>query len=334
MIVKIQNKTIGENSPPFIIAEAGLNHNGSYRLAKKLITLAKDAGADAVKFQTFKAEDLTSKKSKHFKMFKNLELSDSSFLDLSKFAKKKKIIFLSTPFSEDAVDLLEECNCPAFKIASGDLTNLPLIKHIAEKRKPVILSTGMGTFEEIKSAINMIRRQKNNQIILLHSVSGYPTPPNEVNLNSIPFLKKKFSYPIGYSDNGANLLVPQIAIALGAKVIEKHLTFNKKAKGPDHAISANKKELNEIIKNIKLIHNMFGKFEICIQECEKTNRIYARRSLVATTTIPKNTVINKDMISIKRPSLGIDPADWKKILKKKTKKRIKAEEPIRWKDLK
>lgn len=334
MIVKIQNRAIGENSPPFIIAEAGLNHNGSYRLAKKLITIAKDSGADAVKFQTFKAEDLTSKKSKHFSMFKKLELSDSSFRDLSKYSKKKKIIFLSTPFSEDAVDLLEDCKCPAFKIASGDLTNLPLIKHVAQKRKPVILSTGMGTFEEIKNATSVIRSQKNNQIILLHSVSGYPTPLSETNLNSIPFLAKKFSYPVGYSDNGANLLVPQIAAALGAKVIEKHFTFNKKAKGPDHEISANKKELTEIVRNIKLIQKMFGKFEKGIQNCEKTNRIYARRSLVAAMTIPKNAVIEKDMISIKRPSLGIEPANWKKILKKKAKRTINVEEPIKWKDLK
>lgn len=334
MIIKIQRKNIGENYTPYIIAEAGINHNGSLSIAKKLIKIAKSSGADAVKFQTFKAEDLASKKSKYFKLFKKLELTDSSFLELSKFAKKIGITFLSTPFSNKAVDLLEKCNCSAFKIASGDLTNIPLIKYTAKKQKPIILSTGMGTMEEIKNAVSAVKSQKNEKIILLHSVSGYPTPPNETNLNSIPFLAKKFPYPIGFSDNGDDILVSKIACALGAKIIEKHFTFDKKAQGPDHSMSANKEEFKKFVKDSKMIHQMLGRLDKKVQNCEKNNRIFARRSIIAKTTISKNSIIKEHMVAIKRPSLGIEPQKLNKVLNKKTKRKISEDEPIMWKDLK
>ena len=331
--IKIKNKKIGELHPVFVIAEVGINHNGDKNIAKKLIKMAKNAGADAVKFQTFKAEDFVSKNSKYYSLFKKLELSDDIFRELAKFSKKQGIIFLSTPFSEKAVDLLAECNCNAFKIASGDLTNIPLIKYAAKKQKPMIISTGMSTLEEIKEAVKSIKSQKNNQIILLHSISGYPTPLEESNLNSIPFLSKKFPYPIGFSDNGSSKIVPQVASALGACVIEKHFTFDKNAKGPDHQISSNVKELTEIIKNIKNIKKTLGNYEKTYQKCEKENRIYARRGIVANQDIKKNSIIKEDMISIKRPALGIPPKDIKKIFNKMTKRKIKSDEPINWKDL-
>ena len=334
MIVKINNNKIGESHPVFIIAEIGINHNGDIKIAKKLIKMAKNAGADAVKFQTFKAEDLVSKSSKYHSLFKKLELNNDIFKELAKFSKKQGIIFLSTPFSEKAVDLLVECNCDAFKIASGDLTNIPLIKYAAKKQKPMIISTGMSTLEEIKEAVKSIKSQKNNQIIILHSISGYPTPLEEANLNSILFLSKKFSYPIGFSDNGNNKIVSQVATALGACMIEKHFTFDKKALGPDHKISSDVKELTEIIKNIKNIKKTLGNYEKSIQKCEKENRVHARRGIIANKDIQKNSIIKEDMISIKRPALGIPPKDFKKILNKIAKRKIKFDEPINWKDLK
>jgi len=333
MTIKIKNRKIGKSHPVFVIAEVGINHNGDKNIAKKLIKMAKNAGADAVKFQTFRAEDLVSKNSKFYSLFKKLELSDGIFKELAKFSKKQGIIFLSTPFSEKAVDLLVECNCSAFKIASGDLTNIPLIKYAAKKQKPMIISTGMSTLEEIKEAVKSIKSQKNNQIIILHSISGYPTPLEEANLNSIPFLSKKFSYPIGFSDNGSSKIVPQVATALGACVIEKHFTFDKKAIGPDHQISSDVKELTEIIENIKNIKLTLGNYEKSYQKCEKENRIHARRGIVANQEIQKNSKIKKNMISIKRPALGMPPKDIKKILNKITKRKIKSDEPINWKDL-
>ncbi len=225
---KIGDKTVGKDFPTFIIAEAGINHGGKLHIAKQLIDGAIESGVDAIKFQTFKANDLTSSKSIYHKLFKKLELSDSDFGEISDYAHSKKIIFISTPFSNDAVDLLSKLKVPAFKIASGDLTDLPLIRYAASKKKPILLSTGMSYLQEIKIAIKEILKTKNKKVGLFHSVSSYPTPYDETNLLAIYSMKKEFDYPVGFSDNGGDLLVPQIAVSLGAKLIEKHFTQFKK----------------------------------------------------------------------------------------------------------
>lgn len=331
--IKISNKFIGDEYPTFIIAEGGINHNGDIKIAKKIILEAKNAGADAIKFQTFKASDLVSNKSKYFHLFKKLELESNDFTELSDYSKSHGIIFLSTPFSNQAVDLLSRLHVPAFKIASGDLTNIPLIKYTASKKKPMIVSTGMGTLNEIHDAVKAIKTTGNKNILLMHSVSAYPTPPHEVNLNAIEKMAKRFHCPVGYSDNGNDMLVPLISVAKGAKLVEKHFTIDKKMKGPDHSLSANPIEFKTLVERIRAVERMSGTGLKCCQPSELQNRIYARRSIVAKVAIQKGTIIKQEMLAIKRPAIGIEPKHLHKLLGKKAFRKIGAEESIRWKDI-
>lgn len=331
--LKIGDSSISKNDPTYIIAEAGINHNGRLKNAIKMIDEAKKTGANAIKFQTFLAEDLTSEKSKFYKLFKKLELSNEDFRKLNNYASKKKIDFLSTPFSFDAVDLLMELDVPAIKIASGDITNIPLIKYASSKRKPMILSTGMAKISEIRDAIKSVKSQKNSKIAILHSVSSYPSPLKEVNLKSIISLQKSLKNIIGFSDNGNDLLVPVIASALGAKIIEKHFTLNKNLIGPDHLISANPKEFTEMVKNIRKTEIVLGNGVKKCQPSELENIIEARRSITAKIEILQGEKIERKMISFKRPSTGIAPKFINKILGKKAKNNIKKDESIKWNQL-
>ena len=330
--MKILEKEIGENKPVFIVAEAGINHNGCLNIAKKLISEAKKSGADAIKFQMFSADDLATKNSKYYQLFKKLELSDLDFEELNNFARLKKIIFFASPFSNHAVDQLEKLQVPVYKIASGDLTNLPLIEYVAKKRKPIIISTGMSNIKEIKETLLKIKKI-NNRIILLHSVSGYPTPIQEVNLKVIQSLKSKFPYAVGFSDNGIDQLVPLVAVSMGAKIIEKHFTLNKNMKGPDHKISSNPKEFSNLVKNIRLIEQMMGNNMKSCQKSEAVNKTAARRSITANQIIKKGEKISEHMIAIKRPATGIEPKFFKKVIGKIAKKRIKKEQSIKWNDI-
>ncbi len=330
MNIKIGKKWIGKEKPVFVIAEGGINHNGNVKIAKKLVLKAKEAGADAIKFQTFKALDLASPKSKYFKLFEKLELDYSDFEEIAEYAKNQEITFLSTPFSENAVDFLNKIGMPAFKIASGDLTNIPLIKYIASKKKPMIISSGLANITEVKEAVKTIRSCKNNKIMIMHSVSSYPTPHSEANLKAILQLQKTFPYTIGYSDNGAENLVPVIAVAMGAKIIEKHFTINKKLSGPDHLLSADPSELNQIIKNIRLTESMLGDGIKKCQPSEKENLIAARRSITAKISIKKGTKISKEMLGIQRPATGIHPKNIDRIIGRIAKKNINEHESLKW----
>lgn len=334
MKIKIANKSIGEHNPAFIVAEAGINHNGDLKIAKKIIQKAKDCGADAIKFQTFRAEDLTSKKSKFYKIFKKVELDFDDYIELNKYAKSKKIIFFSTPFSNEAVDLLKKIKIPAYKIASGDLTNIPLIKYVAKIKKPIILAIGMANIKEVNSAIQAIKKCGNNKIILMHSVSSYPTPISDVNLNVIETLKEKYPYPIGFSDNGGDLLVPVISIALGSKIIEKHFTIDQKLSGPDHKFSTNPKQFQQLVFNIRNTEKMLGDGIKKCQPSELINRVEARRSVTALKIISKNSKIQRHMINLKRPAKGIEPKYFEKVIGKVVKKVIKADESLKWNDIK
>lgn len=333
MKIRIKHKTIGDNKPTFLVAEIGINHNGQKNIAKKLISKAKSAGADAVKFQTFKASDLAIPTSKYFPIFSKVEFNESDFAELSDHAKKEEIIFFSTPSSNDAVNFLNKINVPAFKISSGDLTNIPLIEYVASKNKPVILSTGMGTMEEITYAVKSIIKKGNKKIIILHSVSGYPTPIVEANLNVINTLKHQFPFPIGFSDNGKETDVAVVAVALGAKLIEKHFTLNKKMKGPDHKISADPTDFSNMVKKIRQVENMLGAGKKIIQNSESDNRIQARKSLIINQTTEKGTKITKKMISVMRPATGISPKELNNVIGKTTKKRIRIYESLKWKNL-
>jgi len=333
MKIRIGKRSIGDNEKTFIIAEAGINHNGQFKIAKKMIEKAKDVGADAIKFQTFRAKDLASEKSHFYNIFKKLELEDNEYAELSDFAKSQKIIFFSTPSSEKSTDLLSSIKIPLFKISSGDLTNIPLIKYIASKKKPIIISTGMSDLSEIKEGVNAIKSQNNNKILIMHSVSSYPTPPEDANLKSIEFLKRKFQYPIGYSDNGSEILVPVTAVSLGAKMIEKHFTLRKKMKGPDHSFSADPNELKLMINQIRVVEEILGNGKKRCMPSELENKINARKGLTANVTIEKGSKITKEMITIKRPATGIQPKFFNSIIGKRAKTRIKIDSSINRKDI-
>ncbi len=264
MKIKIGKKIIGEDKPCFIIAEAGVNHNGSLKLAKKLVAAAKEAGVDAIKFQVFRAENLVTektgmadyqkrnigKKESQLEMLRKLELKHKDFKELKKYCDKKNIIFLSTPHScQEDVDLIAELS-PAIKVGSGDLTNLPILKYIAEKSLPIILSTGMAYLEEIREAVETIL-PINKELILLHCTTNYPTPLNEVNLKAIQTLEKEFNLPVGYSDHTEDINVSLATVALGACIIEKHFTLDRNLPGPDHKASLEPQELKEMVEGIR-----------------------------------------------------------------------------------
>jgi len=340
--MKIKNKKIGPDSPCFIIAEAGVNHNGKIELAKKLVDTAVDAKADAVKFQTFKSEGVVTNKTdiadyakknigrdkKQVEMLKNLELRYIEFKNLKKYCDKKNIIFLSTPHSFDAIDFLDEL-VPAYKFGSGDLTNLPALKYAAKKGKPMLLGTGMATLQELKDAVNTIKRTGNNQIVALHCTTNYPCPFEEVNLRAMTTMQKKLDCMVGYSDHTMGITVPIMAATLGAVVIEKHFTTDRNLDGPDHKASLEPDELKKMITEIRNVEKALGSFEKKPTKSEKQMIKKVRKSLVAKTDIKKGIKISKDMIEIKRPGTGLSPDMLDKIINKKAKKDIKKDEIIK-----
>ncbi|MCW7999959.1 N-acetylneuraminate synthase, partial [Clostridium sp. cpc1] len=261
----------------FIIAEAGVNHNGNIDIAKKLVDAAVEAGVDAIKFQSFKAGNLVTKSAKkaeyqkettgngnQFEMLKKLELSYKEHIILKKYCEEKGIMFISTPFDFESADLLEKLNIPLYKISSGDLTNIPLLKYIAKFNKPMIVSTGMANLGEVEIAVNAIKEGGNDKITLLHCTSNYPTACEDVNLNAILTLKNAFKLPVGYSDHTIGIEIPIGAVAMGTKVIEKHFTLDKNMEGPDHRASLEPNELKEMVKNIRNIEKAFGNgIKIC-----------------------------------------------------------------------
>lgn len=328
--IKIGSKIIGEGGAVFIIAEAGINHNGKLQQAKKLIKKAAKVGADAVKFQTFKAESLCSRGSEYFELFKSLELSKAEWAEIAKLAQSLGIIFLSTPVSEESADLLDNLGVPAFKVASGDLTHLPFLKYIAKKNKPIILSTGMSTLAEIDEALNAIYSVGNKAVVLLHCVSNYPTNVEDVNLNAIKTLEQAFKLPVGFSDHTIGTIVPVAAVSLGAKVIEKHFTLDKNLPGPDHKLSLNPDEFKEMAGNIRIIEQALGDGVKAPCESETKVRETLRRSIVANANIPRGTIITKDMLKVARPGSGIEPKFIDIVVGRTAKQDIQADEILSW----
>jgi len=342
--VEIGNRLVGEGEPCFIIAEAGVNHNGDINLAKRLIDIAKEAGASAVKFQTFKAEEVVTKDAEkaryqkettgaqesQFEMIKKLELSEKDFLDLFTYAQEKGIIFLSSPFDQGSVDLLDEFGVPAFKIGSGEITNFPLLKHIAKKGKPIVLSTGMATLGEVAEAVEVIRKEGAAEIILLHCVSSYPAKIEDMNLKAMETLKTAFQLPVGLSDHSIGVTIPIAATALEASIIEKHFTLDKNLPGPDHQASLEPEELRQMVKAIRDIEKAMGDGTKRPTAEEEENKKVVRRGIVARVDIPQGTIITEEMLEIKRPGIGLKPKHMTKIMGRKTKKRLKPGEPITW----
>ena len=314
----------------FIIAEAGVNHNGSIKLAKKLIDVAVESGADAVKFQTFKAENLVSKNTEkaeyqkkttdasesQFDMIKKLELDIETHKELIAYCQEKSIMFLSTPFDHDSINLLSDLGLAIFKIPSGEITNLPYLRHIGSLKKQVILSTGMSTLQEVEDALGVLINAgtlKAN-ITVLHANTMYPTPMEDVNLNAMLTIQKEFDIAIGYSDHTLGIEVDIAAVAMGASVIEKHFTLDKTMDGPDHKASLEPEELKSMVSAIRNIEKALGSSEKKPSPSETVNIDVARKSIVAKCAIKKGDILSEKNISTKRPGAGINPMKWDDVL--------------------
>ncbi len=315
----------------FIIGEAGVNHNGSLELAKRMIDAAKDAGVDAVKFQTFVSENLVScfaEKAEYQKaatgaaenqleMIKKLELSYDDFRALKSYAEKLDIIFLSTPFDIDSIDFLAELGMDIFKIPSGEITNLPYLIRIGNLKRKVILSTGMSSISDINEAVTILQNAGTGDITLLHCNTAYPTPYEDVNLHAMNTLHETFHLPVGYSDHTNGIEVSIAAAALGAVVIEKHFTLDRTMEGPDHKASLEPDELKQMVQAIRHIEQALGSSEKQPTGSELVNRDIARKSIVAKCGIKAGTVFTEDNITVKRPGNGISPMKWFEVLGQK-----------------
>lgn len=343
--IRIGNKYIGIGQPCFIIAEAGSNHDQNLKQAKKLIDVAVVAGADAVKFQTFAADKIAAKTKDKiasidfagakslFELYKKVELPTEWQQELFDYAQKKGIIFLSTAFDEEAVDQLDEIGVPAFKVASFELNHIPLLKHIARKNKPIILSTGLAYIGEIEEALNAITEEGNEQIAILHCGIDYPLKMSNVNLAAMDTIRQVFLFPVGYSDHTMGIAIPIAAVARGAQIIEKHFTLDRNLPGPDHQFALEPGELRSMVKGIKDTEEALGTRLKEPTEAEEIYRHRGRRSIFAKVDIPKGTVINQEMLIILRPCIGLLPKYVDIVVGRSARRDIAAQEPITWEDI-
>ncbi len=314
----------------FIIAEAGVNHNGSIDLAKKLIDVASDSGADAIKFQTFKAKNLVTKNSEkanyqkiltdqketQFDMLKKFELDKNEHLELVKYCKSKNIKFLSSPFDHESIDLLNDIGLEIFKIPSGEITNLPYLKHLGKLGKKIILSTGMSNFQEVKNALDILVNSgtKKNNITILHANTEYPTPMEDVNLRAMITIGKELGTKFGYSDHTLGIEVDIAAAAIGANCIEKHITLDCNMEGPDHKASLEPHQFSAMVKAIRNIEKALGSNIKKPSKSETPNILIARKSIVAKTKINKGDILTENNLTVKRPGKGLSPMKWEEII--------------------
>jgi len=340
--VEIAGRSIGSGQPCFVIAEAGVNHNGDLDMAKRLIDIAAEAGVDAVKFQTFRAERLvtagaptaryqreaTGGESSQLELLRRLELPDEAHAELQAACGLRHILFLSTPFDELSADDLQSLGLPAFKISSGDLTNVPFLAHVARMGRPVILSTGMATMDEVSAAVQAVEQTGNRQIVLLHCVSNYPTDPRDVNLRAMETMRRTFSYPVGFSDHTQGIEVALAAVALGAAMIEKHITIDRTLPGPDHRASLEPGELTQMVKGIRLIEQALGHGAKRPAPAEAEIAAVARKSVVAARDITSGSLLTADMLAIRRPGTGLPPDMRERLIGRRVRKAIAAGTPI------
>lgn len=328
----------------FIIAEAGVNHNGSLELAKKLIDVAVEAGVDAVKFQTFKADRLVSKSAQkaayqkqttsadetQYEMIRKLELDESAHRELIRYCKENQIMFLSTPFDHDSIDLLNDLGMPIFKIPSGEITNLPYLRHVGRLGKGVILSTGMADLGEIEEALDVLMQSgvPKENITVLHATTEYPCPIEEVNLRAMQTIGAAFGVKVGYSDHTQGIEVPIAAVAMGACVIEKHFTLDRTMEGPDHKASLEPQELKTMVQAIRHIDQALGNGIKKPSKGETKNIAIARKSIVAAREIKIGEPFSAQNITTKRPGTGISPMCWDEIIGRTALRDFAADEMI------
>lgn len=331
----------------YVIAEAGVNHNGSVKNAFKMIDCAKECGCDCIKFQTFKADALvtsnapkadyqmrnTNGSNTQFEMLKSLELNDREFEKLKAHCDEIGIEFMSTPFDIESVDVLEKIGVTRYKISSGDINNKQLLQYVAKTGKSMVVSTGMSTIEEVTKAVDWIEQVGNHQITLLHCTSNYPTSYDEVNMKAMQTLQQNFGYPIGYSDHTKGDLASIVAVAMGATVIEKHFTLDKNMEGPDHKASLNVEELKEMVDDIRAVETIMGNGVKQPMKSELNTRIVARKSVVLAHNIQKGEILKKEDLVLKRPGNGLAPEYLDELIGKVLVRDMKAEEMITWKDV-
>jgi N,N'-diacetyllegionaminate synthase len=328
-----------------IIAEAGVNHNGSIATAKKLIDVATDSEVDLVKFQTFKAnalvietaekanyqKNLTEGSESQFEMIKKLELDRGAHEQLIDYCKQKKIQFLSTPFDHDSIDLLAELNIPFFKIPSGEITNLPYLRHIGHMGKPVVMSTGMATLEEVRAAMDilLVAGVNKDDLTILHCNTEYPTPMADVNLRAMLTIRDELGVNVGYSDHTLGIEVPVAAVVLGASIIEKHFTLDRTMPGPDHAASLEPEELKAMVEAIRNIEKAMGDGVKNPSPSELKNIVVARKSIVAKKIIKKGERFSKENLTVKRSGTGISPMEWDTYIGKSADREYQVDELIK-----
>lgn len=328
----------------FIIAEAGVNHNGDLSIAKRLVDVAVESGADAVKFQSFHAERVVSAQAKkadyqlaatggaetQLEMLRRLELDCHAHEVLFDYCKEKKILFLSTPGDVESADMLDGLRIQLFKIGSAEITNLPFLRLIARKGKPIILSTGMSTLEEVREALRVIYAGGNKDVTLLHCVTEYPAPPEQVNLRAMLTLKDAFKTSVGYSDHTLGSEIALAAVALGACVIEKHFTLSRGMPGPDHRASLEPKELKQLVSQIRNIQAAMGDGIKRPAPCEVPNIPVVRRSIFTAQDIPAGVTIREEMLECKRPGTGISPVHFDEVVGRKASRAFSAGEMLDW----
>lgn len=343
-VVHLNATPVGEGHRPYIIAEAGLNHNGSQELALKLIDTAADAGCNAIKFQTYTSANRISGKIKTVRyaettlgeqetlmeMFQRLEFNHKNHQILFDYAKEKGIEIFSTPFDLESVDMLESLGINLYKIASFDIVNLPLLRQVAQTQKPIILSTGMSTLGQIEEALETIRTQGNSNVILLHCVSAYPVAPENLNLRAIETLKRNFDIPVGLSDHSLGIMASQTALALGANIIERHFTLDRTMEGPDHILSSEPEEMRALVRYAGLINQMLGDGIKKIEACEYNMINTQRKSLYINQDIKKGDVITRDKIAIKGPGVGLHPRYLDVVIGRCARQSLEADYPITW----
>jgi N,N'-diacetyllegionaminate synthase len=321
-VVDVGGREIGPGRPCFVIAEAGVNHNGDVELARRLVDVAADAGADAVKFQTFRAEavvaaeapkaayqlETTSPAETQREMLDRLELDAGAFSELKARAEERGLVFLSTPFDAESVDVLDELGVAAFKVASPDLVNYLLLDDVAARGRPVILSTGLAELGEVESAVARLRSRGCDQVLILHCVSEYPARPEDANLRAIATLADRLSLPVGFSDHTVGEAVPLAAVAVGAVALEKHFTLDRGLAGPDHAASLEPEELRRLVTGIRDVEASLGSGVKRPADGELRNLVTVRRSLAAVDDLPSGTALTAGMLIALRPATGISPS--------------------------
>lgn len=341
--VSINNRLIGTGQPCFIIAEAGVNHNGDMHIARCLINAAAEAGADAIKFQSFITEEIiinsapkadyqvktTGDSGSQFRMLKELELSADEQVMLKSYCEEKNIIYLCTPYENKSIDMLDNMGVAAFKIASTDTTNIPFLRYIARKGRPVLLSTGMSSLGEVEQAMRTLRAGGlDNKIIILHCTSEYPAPINEVNLRVILSMREAFGCPVGFSDHTSGVSVSSWAVAVGACVIEKHFTLDRNMIGPDHQASIEPKDLSILVKNVRNLEVAMGDGIKKVMPSELHNKPFMQKSLVARRNISAKKIITADDLICKRPGSGLTPSWFDRVVGRRTTKDIPKDEVL------